>query len=82
MEPRSGTRRKIKPRCIVNYSTSRRPEIDAYGRAPFRAEENGRNTQGRMKNKKEDLTLTGLLMEGVSHVGQVHLWGRSVRART
>jgi DNA-binding MarR family transcriptional regulator len=22
MEPRSGTRRKIKPRCIVNYSTS------------------------------------------------------------
>src|SRR5260221_13189911 len=30
MEPRSGTRGKIKPRCIVNYSTSRRPEIDAY----------------------------------------------------
>jgi hypothetical protein len=25
MEPGSGTRRKIKPRCIVNYSTSRRP---------------------------------------------------------
>jgi hypothetical protein len=30
MEPRSGTHRKIKPRCIVNYSTSRRPAIDAY----------------------------------------------------
>ncbi len=30
MEPHSGTRRKIKPRCIVNYSTSRRPAIDAY----------------------------------------------------
>ena len=24
MEPRSGTRRKIKPRCIVNYSSSKR----------------------------------------------------------
>ncbi len=23
MEPRSGTRRKLKPRCIVNYLTSR-----------------------------------------------------------
>ena len=30
MEPRSGTRRKIKPRCIVNYNTSRRSAIDAY----------------------------------------------------
>jgi transposase len=30
MEPRNGTRRKIKLRCIVNYSTSRRPAIDAY----------------------------------------------------
>jgi hypothetical protein len=30
MEPRSGTLRKIKPRCIVNYNTSRRPAIDAY----------------------------------------------------
>ena len=30
MEPRGGTRRKIKPRCIVNYSTSRRSAIDAY----------------------------------------------------
>ena len=33
MEPRSGTHRKIKPRCIVNYSTSRRPAIDAYARS-------------------------------------------------
>jgi DNA-binding MarR family transcriptional regulator len=24
MEPRSGTRRKIKPRCIINYSSSKR----------------------------------------------------------
>jgi len=31
MEPRGETRRKIKPRCIVNYSTSRRSAIDAYG---------------------------------------------------
>jgi hypothetical protein len=29
MELRSGTFRKIKPRCIVNYTTSRRPAIDA-----------------------------------------------------
>src|SRR5260370_3688712 len=33
MDPRRGTRRKIKPRCIVNYSTSRRPAIDAYQQA-------------------------------------------------
>jgi len=30
MEPRSGTCRKLTPRCIVNYSTLRRPAIDAY----------------------------------------------------
>jgi hypothetical protein len=30
MKPRSGTLRKIKPRCLVNYGTSRRPAIDAY----------------------------------------------------
>jgi len=38
MEPRSGTHRKIKPRCIVNYSTSRRPAIDAYGASVLWAE--------------------------------------------
>jgi hypothetical protein len=27
MEPRSGTRRKIKPRCIVNYTMSNRSAI-------------------------------------------------------
>ena len=30
MEPRSGTRRKIQPRCIVNSNTSRQYGIDAY----------------------------------------------------
>jgi hypothetical protein len=30
MEPRSGARRKLKPRCIVNYTTSRWPAIHAY----------------------------------------------------
>jgi hypothetical protein len=30
MEPRSGARRKLKPRRIVNYITSRWPAIDAY----------------------------------------------------
>jgi hypothetical protein len=30
MEPRSGTRRKLTPRCIVNYATSRWPAIHAY----------------------------------------------------
>ncbi|HWO31318.1 MAG TPA: hypothetical protein VNO32_21195 [Candidatus Acidoferrum sp.] len=38
VEPRSGTRRKLTPRCIVNYSTSPRSAIDAYGPPPKWAE--------------------------------------------
>jgi hypothetical protein len=37
MEPRSGARRKLKPRRIVNYITSRWPAIDAYHRDSERA---------------------------------------------
>ena len=37
MEPRSGARSKLKLRCLVNYCTSRRPAIDAYGKTYHRS---------------------------------------------
>ena len=54
MEPRSGTRRKIKPRCIVNYSTSRRPASDAYAQvneAKKRSEKRMRVRQQRKEDR-------------------------------